>query len=157
MPPHHRRSIRLPDYDYSNSGAYFITLVTWNREPLLGKIMDGEMKLNDIGFLVNNEWQRLASRFSNVQLDEFVVMPNHLHAILYLSGTNVTSSAALGNIVRTFKATTTRLINGLRRTPGLPFWQRNYYDASFETIRNWKGYRDTSNPTRPIGNRMTKI
>jgi REP element-mobilizing transposase RayT len=141
MPPHHRRSIRLPAYDYSNPGAYFITLVTWNREPLLGKIIDGAMQLNDVGFLVSNEWLHLASRFSNVQLDEFVVMPNHLHAILYLTDAPIAGSAALGNILRTFKATTTRLINGLRRTPALPFWQRNYYerilrdDQELETVQ----------------------
>jgi putative transposase len=87
---HRRRSIRLPDYDYSQVGAYFVTIVTRNRENLFGEIVREEMKLNDMGILVKNEWQRLTSRFHNIKVDEFVVMPNHLHGIIcILDGKNV--------------------------------------------------------------------
>ena len=81
---HHRRSIRLKGYDYSQAGAYFVTVVAWWRECLFGEIEGGEMHLNAFGSLVDNEWQRLAQRFDRVVTGEFIVMPNHLHGILFI-------------------------------------------------------------------------
>ena len=86
MPTPQRRSIRLSEHDYSSPGAYYITLVTSNRENVFGEIMKGKMQLNDWGFLVRNEWLRLTSRFPHIQLDEFVVMPNHFHGIICIIG-----------------------------------------------------------------------
>lgn len=80
----HRHSIRLPKYDYSQSGYYFVTICTQNRECLLGEIVDGEMKLNDAGNIVNSQWNELLNRFHNVELDEYVVMPNHMHIIIQI-------------------------------------------------------------------------
>jgi putative transposase len=82
---HHRRSIRLQGYDYTQPGAYFVTIVTQGRVPLFGEIVNGEMQLNSTGRLVHTEWQRQAHRFPNLQLDAFVVMPNHIHAILVIA------------------------------------------------------------------------
>jgi len=84
---HHRRSIRLRDYDYSSTGAYFVTICTWQRECLFGNIIDGEMQLNDAGRVVDAVWCTLPERFSHVSLDEYVIMPNHFHAIILLADT----------------------------------------------------------------------
>lgn len=79
---HHRRSIRLKGYDYSQAGLYYITICTQNRACLFGKIKNGKMILNDAGRMVENEWLKLTERFKNIALHEYVVMPNHFHAIL---------------------------------------------------------------------------
>jgi len=96
MPEHRRRSIRLPDYDYSSPGTYFVTLVTANRENLFGEIIGGEMKCNRFGFLAENEWRRLSVRFPGIQLDEFVVMPNHLHGIIIIVGDHPVGANVVG-------------------------------------------------------------
>jgi putative transposase len=81
---YHRRSIRLKGYDYTQPGAYFVTLVTQEREFLFGKIDCGEMQLSSIGLVAQTEWLRLTRRFQHVELDEFVVMPNHVHGIVVI-------------------------------------------------------------------------
>ncbi len=85
---HHRRSIRLKGYDYSSPGAYFITICTHQRECLFGDIVDGEMQLNSLGQIVQGHWSKLPKHHSHLQLDEFVVMPNHIHGILILFNEN---------------------------------------------------------------------
>ncbi|HJS19171.1 MAG TPA: hypothetical protein VJ785_10495 [Anaerolineales bacterium] len=79
---HHRRSIRLPEYDYSQPGAYFVTIVAWRRESLFGEVVQGEMKLNHAGKIVRWEWLNVPKRFPYLALGAFIVMPNHLHGIL---------------------------------------------------------------------------
>jgi len=83
---HHRRSIRLRGYDYSQAGAYFVTICTQGRQCCFGDIVDGEMHLNDAGRMVWAEWHALPARFPGIALDEFVVMPNHLHGIMWIAG-----------------------------------------------------------------------
>ncbi len=83
---HKRRSIRLTGYDYSQSGLYFITNCVLNRDLLFGKIENGEMILNAAGRMIQTEWEKLPQRFTNFQLHEFVVMPNHFHGILEIVG-----------------------------------------------------------------------
>lgn len=82
---HHRRSIRLPEYDYSQAGAYFITICTHNREPLFGQIIDGEMRLNAIGQIVMDIWFETPVHFHHIELGQFVVMPNHIHGIIIIN------------------------------------------------------------------------
>lgn len=82
---HHRKSIRLKGYDYSQAGLYFITICAQDRACLLGNIENGEMILNDPGRLVENECLKLPQRFHNIELHEFVVMPDHFHAILEIT------------------------------------------------------------------------
>lgn len=79
---HHRRSIRLPEYDYSQAGAYYVTIVTWRRECLFGAVVNGEMKLNRYGEIVQWEWLELSKRLQFIELGAFVIMPNHAHGIL---------------------------------------------------------------------------
>ncbi len=78
---HHRRSIRLRGYDYSQPGAYFITVCTWQRNHLFGEVIDGEMVLNDLGKIVLEEWLAGCWIRPSITLGEFVVMPNHFHGI----------------------------------------------------------------------------
>ena len=146
---HHRRSIRLKGYDYSQAGAYFITICTQDRACLFGDVVDGEMRLNDVGGMVHDEWLRTADMRPNVELDAFVVMPNHFHGIIILhpdgrgtlQRTPTTTVEQFGKptsntvptIVRLFKSASTKRINEHRGTPGVSVWQRNYYE---HIIRN---------------------
>ena len=81
---HHRRSIRLKDYDYSQEGAYFVTICSHERKCLFGEILDGEMRLNDIGTVVRNEWLNSERMRREIHLDTFVVMPNHIHGVVFI-------------------------------------------------------------------------
>ena len=82
---HHRRSIRLKGYDYSQAGLYFITICCEDREYRFGKIENDEMTLNEYGTIAYNEWIKLTERFSYFELDVFQIMPNHMHAIITLN------------------------------------------------------------------------
>ncbi len=82
---HHRRSIRLKGYDYSQEGAYYVTIVAQNRACLFGDVVGGEMILNDAGQMLHSQWEALPQRFPNVELDEFIIMPNHLHGIIVIT------------------------------------------------------------------------
>ncbi|MBN8579900.1 MAG: transposase [Anaerolineae bacterium] len=84
---HHRRSIRLKGYDYSQEGAYYVTIVTWQRVFLFGEVVKKEMRLNKVGKIVEWEWLELPKRLSYVELGEYVVMPNHFHGILFIHET----------------------------------------------------------------------
>ena len=72
---HHRRSIRLKGYDYTTPGAYFITLVSWQRENIFGEILDGRIELNKFGQITKQQWEKLPCRFPHIDLDEFAIMP----------------------------------------------------------------------------------
>ncbi len=156
---HHRRSIRLRGWDYAGAGAYFVTLVTYNRECLFGQVVDGKVVLSPWGEIVAEEWRRTADVRSNVRLDEFVVMPNHVHGIIWIianddetavGATNVGAHSraplplphrppkSLGAIIAGFKSIVTKRINIARGTPGMPVWQRNYYER---IIRNERALR----------------
>ena len=139
---HHRRSIRLPGYDYSQPGMYFVTICVEEKKCLLGEVIKGEMVVNEYGRIVQEEWYRSVEIRHEVQLDEFVVMPNHLHGIVVLVGATGRSPLrlkpgpsprSLGSFVGGFKSATTTRINDLRGTHGIPLWQRNYYE---HVIRN---------------------
>lgn len=82
---HRRHSIRLKDYDYSREGAYYVTTVAQNRLCLFGDVVNAEMILNDAGEMLQSQWRALPERFPNIELDEFVVMPNHFHGIVVMT------------------------------------------------------------------------
>jgi len=153
-PKRHRSSIRLAGYDYSAEGGYYITVVTKDRVYLFGEVIDGEMQLNEFGRIVQEEWYRTAKLRPNVELleDEFVVMPNHIHGIIWLNeisgrgslqrtptveryGKPVSNS--IPTIIRLFKSTITVQINILRQTPNQPVWQRNYYEHIISSERDY--------------------
>ena len=127
----HRRSIRLQDYDYALAGAYFITIVTKDRKCLFGDIADGEIRLNDCGQTVQDEWEKSAKIRKEIELDAFVVMPNHVHAIIIITdgsgratGRSPLQSGpakrSLGAFVGGFKSVVTKRINESRGSPGTP-------------------------------------
>jgi len=144
---HHRRSIRLKGYDYSQAGAYFVTIVAYQRECLFGEVGDGEIVLNDYGLIVQKEWERSEEIRNEVELGIYVVMPNHLHGIVILKNDTVVGATgrsplqqprgpepkSLGALMAGFKSSVTKQINIIRDTPGHPVWQRNYYES---IIRN---------------------
>ncbi|MBD2293049.1 transposase [Anabaena sphaerica FACHB-251] len=94
---HHRRSIRLKGYDYSQQGAYFVTICTHQRNCLFGEIVDSEMKLNTNGEIARGSWLSIPRHFQNVELDEFVIMPNHLHGIIIIVNNSNAEGEALAN------------------------------------------------------------
>ena len=81
---HHRRSIRLKEYDYSQTGLYFVTICVQNRECVLGKIIDGKINLSPLGIIADVLWHEIKNHANNVDLGEFTVMPNHIHGIILL-------------------------------------------------------------------------
>ena len=144
---HHRQSIRLKGYDYSQAGAYFVTIVTQGRECRFGDIIDGVMRTNEAGQMVEAAWTALPQRFPGIELDAYVVMPNHMHGVIVVGASLVvapntvlatnragTSPApTLGDVVGAFKSITTHAyIQGVYDGGWLPFdkrvWQRNYYE-----------------------------
>ncbi len=94
---HHRRSIRLRGYDYSQSGSYFITICTHNRECLFGDVVDGKMILNEFGNVAQQCWLEIPQHFEHVELDAFVVMPNHVHGIIIINNNNDVEKIAAKN------------------------------------------------------------
>jgi putative transposase len=193
---HHRRSIRLKGYDYTQPGAYFVTIVTHDRET----IFDAPVFRR----VAETMWQRILRHSPQVELDEWVVMPNHIHGIIVIvddsrdrgeafpesssvekdavhgkgaSKTNHPSRNAsplpespcgpspgsLGAIVGNFKSVTARRINRIRKMPGAPVWQRNYYERIIRDERELNAVRryirenparwaeDRENPNRPNG------
>ena len=170
---YHRCSVRLKEYDYSQPGAYFVTVCTRNRESLFGEISNGSMKLNNFGKIAQECSEDLPNHSLSVRIDTFVVMPNHVHAIVFLAndggGTACRAPTleqfgkpipgTLGTIRRSLKAAVSRQINQLLHTPGLPIWQRNYYEhvirkeESLDDIRQYiienplRWTEDEENPT----------
>ncbi|MDX2212725.1 MAG: transposase [Oculatellaceae cyanobacterium bins.114] len=152
---HHRRSIRLNGYDYTLPGAYFITLCVYQRECLFGEIVNGKMQLNELGQIVTDAYLWLETQYPYVNLDAWVVMPNHLHGIVVLTDNprrggsrtapteNPTKRKPLGRLIGAFKTVSTKQINLLRDRSGVPLWQRDYYDRiirdeeAFHTIRQY--------------------
>ena len=155
-PRHHRRSTRLQGYDYSQAGAYFVTVCAKDRVCLFGDISDGRMRLNDWGRIVEVAWFDLPNHYANVGLGAFVVMPNHVHGIVIIVGAGLKPAPTekpapvLSEIVRGFKTFSARRINERRRTPGVPVWQRNYYEHIIrgeESLRRIEQYI-VENPVR---------
>ena len=128
-----RKHIRLREYDYSQEGAYFVTICVQNRECLFGEITDGVMTLSALGEIVREEWNGLTNHYSCMTLDAFVIMPNHVHGIILLhreelpSG-DVKRKAELSELIRAFKSYSARKINEVRQSKGSPVWQKRYYD-----------------------------
>ena len=82
---HHRKSIRLPGYDYSQAGVYYVTIVTYQRDSLFGEVVNGEMVLNDFGKIADECWRAIPDHFPLVELGAYVVMPNHVHGIIVIT------------------------------------------------------------------------
>ena len=133
---HHRRSVRLRDYDYAQAGVYFVTINTRQRECFFGEAEDGDMQLNDMGIIAKACWEGIDQHCMNVILDAFVIMPNHVHGVLVNVGAQHAAPlqsyqptpGSLGAIIRSYKSAVTKNINQRLGTPGAPIWQRSYYE-----------------------------
>jgi REP element-mobilizing transposase RayT len=148
-PYRQRKSPRLQGYDYSQSGAYFVTICTHNRAHLFGEITEGAMMLNDAGAIAQERWLALPDHHPNVELDAFVVMPNHVHGIVILVGTGPALSVAtdnagvvtdnagvvptLGTVIGSYKSGVTRRIREAQNDPDLRVWQSRYHDHIIRT------------------------
>jgi len=161
---HHRHTIRMPSYDYSTSGYYHVVVCTYLKQYQFGDVIDHKMQLNELGEIANNCWQEIPSHFPNAELDEFIVMPNHIHGIIVINNSMTPVGAqyiaplqvnpnekmrikpkSLSSIVRTYKGAVKRIIGRL----GYSFyWQRNYYDHIIRNDEelNWARYYIRQNP-----------
>src|SRR5205085_1935879 len=83
---HHRRSIRLRGYDYSRPGAYYVTICAFNKKCIFGEVVEHQMHENDCGDVVRQQWLESARIRKEIELDAFIVMPNHMHGILWILG-----------------------------------------------------------------------
>ena len=159
---HHRKSIRLKEYDYSNPNWYYLTICTYDKRNILGKIINGKMNLNNCGKIVEEEWLKTKEIRQNIDLDYYIIMPNHLHGIIIIerrgelhssqmnskqknndgriqyAPTNnklKSPSQTVGAIVRGFKSSVTKRIREFNQKEDEKVWQRNYYE---HIIRNEK-------------------
>ena len=155
-----RSSLRLPQYDYSQAGAYFVTLISHQRECVFGKITNGNVTLSEFGEVVQEEWFTSRKLRNEIQLfeDESVIMPNHIHGIVWIGDKQDTHAEvsneytttvgatgrsplrkapshpsgpapkSLGSFIAGFKSSATRRVNQIRNTPGKKVWMRNYHD-----------------------------
>jgi len=129
---HHRHTIRLSVWDYSADGTYFVTVCADARAHFFGEVVDGHIRLNDAGNIVADTWRWLSPQYTYVVLDQWCVMPNHLHGTLVLTSSNgdaiVTRRKPVGRLIGAFKTVSTKQINQLRGTPGAMVWQRNFWE-----------------------------
>jgi len=166
---HHRRSIRLKGYDYSQAGLYFVTICVQNREHLFGEIENGKMVLNDVGKMIEKWCAKIQTKFTDITLGEYIIMPNHLHAIIINHGNDVcrrgepTCSPHIDNcdkslqgehvgsplhgVIQWFKTmTTNEYIRNVKTSNWKPFhkklWQRNYHE---HIIRNNQSHQYMAN------------
>jgi putative transposase len=151
---HHRRSIRLKGYDYTQPGAYFVTICTYQRMHVFGEVINGVMVLNETGKIAQNEWFKTAELRPYVKLheDEFMVMPNHAHGIiriLELAGQRPAPTresfgkpvaGSIPTIVRAYKSAVTYVVNAAENRRGSILWQKNYYE---HVIRNDRELQNT--------------
>jgi REP element-mobilizing transposase RayT len=160
---HHHRSIRLKEYDYTQPGGYFITIITFQRECLFGEIVNGEMSLSKFGLVAKHQWEKLPKRFPRIEAGAFVVMPNHAHGVIQIVDESRRGTAGNQNdqedksfrrapthkqfgepvkgsiptIVRSYKSAVAYRINLMRGTNGVPVWQRNYYEHIIRNHEEW--------------------
>ena len=161
---HHRRSIRLKEYDYSSGGAYYVTIVTWYRDCIFGQVMNEEMILSDLGKIADECWRAIPEHFPFVELGAYVIMPNHVHGIIVIDH-NVGATHAsplrirnsrpygtpphsLGAIVGSFKSAVTKRIGREHNATGI--WQRNYYEHIIRDEKDLQNKTDyiNANPSQ---------
>ncbi|MFH1665640.1 MAG: transposase [Candidatus Omnitrophota bacterium] len=171
--PGNRKSVRLRNYDYTQEGAYYVTVcvnedvcrgASRSALDIFGRIENGEMILNGMGQIINDSWQWLEKQYKYIKLDEFIVMPNHIHGIVCINnprmgviqkeGGSRTAPTVklkpLGRLIGAFKTVSTKQINIIRDTPGMRLWQRNYYEHVIRDESDLNRIREyiTNNPLR---------
>ena len=147
----YRKNIRLKDFDYSNDGYYFVSVVSYKRKNIFGEIIDGEMNLNQAGKIVEKTWQNIPMHFTNTSCEIFVVMPNHIHGIIDINNDQIVEARhasplrsknlksqsvksdgvkpqSLGAIIGSFKSAVTKQLHQTKIINQEKIWQRNYYE-----------------------------
>jgi REP element-mobilizing transposase RayT len=159
MSYHERRLIRIKNYDYRASAIYFITICTNEKGNIFGFVKDGKMILNKFGIIARREWIKTARIRTNVVLDAFIIMPDHIHGIIWIRNPKIDHcrgmachaheiqykfvnrqfgkpiKQSLSSIIGLFKSSASREINKNRRTPGKIIWQRNYFEHIIQNER----------------------
>jgi REP element-mobilizing transposase RayT len=146
---HNRHSTRLKGYDYTQAGGYFVTICTKEWVHLFGDIQNGEMIINNLGRIVQHQWLDLPKHYAGVELDDFIVMPNHFHGVIIINGIVTTKRNLVGaglkpaptntknhglpELIRAFKTFSARKINKVNGNQAPTIWQRGYFDR---VIRN---------------------
>ena len=175
---HHRRSIRLRGYDYSQPGAYFVTILTQDRHPLFGEIVDSVNRLSIIGDMVEHEWLRLELRFHNITLDTYVIMHNYIHGIITLNETckgtgdsmdgsilegipraltverfGAPTPGSIQTIIRSYKSSTTLRYHRMMGDITVRMWHRNYFEHNIRDERELERIREyiQANPSFWMG------
>ena len=163
-----RKPMRHKPADYSQPGAYFITICTRDKDCIFGRVTNGTMHLNDFGSIAQAVWHQLPTHFPWAQTDAWIVMPNHVHGIIWIHGESTpappdpnnqqsdSSPQTLGVIVGTYKSVVTRAINSMKGTPDPSIWQRNYHDHIIRDARDLSNKRHyiTQNPERWSSGRL---
>lgn len=173
---HHRRSIRLKGWDYRAAGYYFVTICSYQREHSFGYVIDGEVVLSELGKIIMDEWLQTAVIRPHITLDQFMIMPNHLHGILIFenpteptvgasgslaherdnpstsgrtTGTPL-QNGSLGQVIGQFKSVVTKRYNKLQNAKGIKIWQRGYYERIVRNERELNAIRKyiLENPAR---------
>jgi putative transposase len=130
-------SARLKGFDYSQNGLYFITINTNNHQSIFGNIIDGsvdniispKMILSEAGIIVSDCWYDLPNHYPNIILDEFIIMPDHIHGIIKIeNSSDIKTKHGLSEFIRAFKSFSSRRINELRKTKKPDIWQQRFYD-----------------------------
>ena len=160
-----RKLTRLQGYDYSQAGGYFITICAHDRTSIFGRIVDGKMELNSLGEIVRKEWVNSGEIRKEVVIDEFIVMPNHFHGIVFLFPEDENTGdhrdrfkdvddrrsprhpvgpakKSLGALIAGFKAACTRRAREMTGKPDFEIWQRSYYDHVIRNERDLAALRE---------------
>ncbi len=137
----------MDGFDYSQSGAYYVTLVTRDREPIFGWIENGEMNLNPCGEIARAVWEDLPQHYPGMDFDAYCIMPNHMHGIIIIrddvgEGLKPSPTMPLSEIIRGFKTFSARKINEFQNTPGRSIWQRNFFDRIIRSNEELEKIRD---------------
>jgi putative transposase len=151
---HHRRSIRIKEFDYAQPGGYFVTIVTYQRDYIFGNIVNEEIQLNAFGKIADECWRAIPDHFRNVELGAYIVMPNHVHGIIVINETGMATNSSpfvgarhasplprgvkphsIGAIVGSFKSAVTKRIGRELNATGI--WQRNYYEHVIRNHEDW--------------------
>lgn len=155
-------SMRHADHDYTAPGAYFVTICVHDRQMLFGQVIDGTIHLNRLGSIAHSCWSIVTRHQAHVQLDCFVVMPNHVHVLIWMHERNDASTDAvqrqfaqpiagsLSTLVGTYKAEVSRRARRAELAPVGPLWQRNFWDRIVRDERELNNVRSyiVTNPQR---------
>ena len=163
----YRVSPRLQSFDYAEGGTFFITICTYEKRCIFGDVIEGQMRLNDIGSIADSQWALTSAIRPDIELDEFQVMPNHLHAILFVPPSPDTTKRIMGYakgslaaVVGAYKSAVTSAIRKMLGNNSFKVWQPRFYDHlirtrhGLERARKYirenpaRWHRDRENPNR---------